>query len=62
LLLPLAPKITGLPHSGVPYFFLKQRYDTAQASELLYAHGVSCPPFKSYVQMIVDYATRHPEL
>lgn len=62
LLLPLAPKITGLPHSGVPYFFLKQSYDTAQASELLYAHGVSCPPFKSYVQMIVDYATRHPEL
>jgi nucleoside-diphosphate-sugar epimerase len=62
LLLPLAPKITGLPHSGVPYFFLKQSYDTAQASELLYAHGVSCPPFKSYVQMVVDYATRHPEL
>ena len=62
LMLPLAPKVTGLPHSGVPYFFLKQSYDTAQASKLLEAHGVSCPPFKSYVQTIVDYAARHPVL
>src|SRR5215813_5282446 len=28
LMLPLAPKITGLPHSAVPYFFLEQTYDT----------------------------------
>lgn len=62
LMLPLAPKITGLPHSGVPYFFLKQSYDTAQASRLLSQHGVSCPPFNRYVQAIVDYAARHPVL
>jgi thioester reductase-like protein len=62
LMLPLAPKITGLPHSGVPYFFLKQSYDTAQASQLLGPHGVSCPPFKSYAQTIVDFAKRHPVL
>ena len=59
LMLPLAPKITGLPHSGVPYFFLKQTYDTAQASELLKPHGISCPPFASYAGTIVDYAARH---
>ncbi|MGH9932960.1 MAG: SDR family oxidoreductase, partial [Pyrinomonadaceae bacterium] len=35
LMLPLAPKLTGLPHSAVPYFFLKQTYDTAQATALL---------------------------
>lgn len=62
LMLPLAPMITGLPHSGVPYFFLKQSYDTAQARQLLEPHGVSCPPFKSYAGTIVDYATRHPTL
>jgi thioester reductase-like protein len=60
LMLPLAPKVTDLPHSAVPYFFLKQTYDTAQATELLRPHNVSCPPFESYVKTIVDYATRHP--
>jgi nucleoside-diphosphate-sugar epimerase len=62
LMLPLAPKITGLPYSGVPYFFLKQSYDTAQASELLKPHGIFCPPFESYAGTIVDYAARHPVL
>src|SRR5207253_692028 len=28
LMLPLSPSITGLPHHGVPYFFLEQTYDT----------------------------------
>jgi nucleoside-diphosphate-sugar epimerase len=59
LMLPLAPKITGLPHSGVPYFFLKQTYDTVQATALLEPHGIRCPPFASYAATIVDYAARH---
>jgi thioester reductase-like protein len=62
LMLPLAPKLTGLPHSAVPYFFLKQTYDTAQATSLLKPHGISCPPFASYVEAIVDYVVRHPKL
>lgn len=62
LMLPLAPKITGLPHSAVPYFFLKQTYDTAEATALLKPHGIACPPFQTYVQTIVDYAARHPTL
>ena len=60
LMLPLAPKITGLPHSAVPYFFLKQTYDASQANKLLQPHGVSCPSFESYAGTIVDYAARHP--
>jgi thioester reductase-like protein len=60
LMLPLAPKITALPHSAVPYFFLKQTYDTAQATKLLAPHGISCPPFESYVKNIADYAALHP--
>ncbi|HEV7684569.1 MAG TPA: SDR family oxidoreductase [Pyrinomonadaceae bacterium] len=62
LMLPLAPKVTGLPHSAVPYFFLKQTYDVAQAAALLNPHGLACPPFESYVQTIIDYAVRHPTL
>ena len=62
LMLPLAPRITDLPHHGVPYFFLKQTYDTTQALQLLEPHGISCPPFESYVKTIVDYAARHPVL
>jgi thioester reductase-like protein len=62
LMLPLSPKITDLPHSAVPYFFLKQTYDTSQSTKLLAPHGVSCPPFKSYVKTIVDFAARHPAI
>ena len=62
LMLPLAPRVSGLPHSAVPYFFLKQNYDTTQASQLLKPHGISCPPFESYAGTIVDYAARHPVL
>ena len=31
LMLPISPALTGLPHSGVPYFFLTQTYDTSVA-------------------------------
>jgi hypothetical protein len=61
-MLPLAPRISDLPHSAVPYFFLKQTYDTAEATALLKPRGVTCPPFESYVDIVVDYATRHPVL
>jgi hypothetical protein len=60
LMLPPSPRITGLPHHAVPYFFVKQLYDTTQAQELLAPHGIRCPPFESYVDRIVDYARRHP--
>ena len=60
LMLPPAPRITGLPHHAVPYFFVKQLYDSTQAQHLLEPHGIRCPPFASYVDRIVDYAHRHP--
>ncbi|MBC8031443.1 MAG: SDR family oxidoreductase [Pyrinomonadaceae bacterium] len=62
LMMSVSPKLTGLPHTGVPYFFLKQAYDTAQARTLLEPRGISCPAFRSYVGAIVDYAARHPVL
>ena len=62
LTLSLSPRLTGLPHTAVPYFFLKQTYDTALAAELLAPYGVRCPPYPSYVRNIVDYAANHPAL
>src|ERR1051325_1509941 len=60
LMLPPSPKITGLPHNAVPYFFVKQLYDTSQAQQLLAPHGIRCPPFETYVDRIVDFARQNP--
>ena len=62
LMLPFSPALTGLPHSGVPYFFLEQTYDTTRSQELLAPHGIRCPPFSSYARALVDFVERHPKL
>jgi len=62
LMLPMAPKITGLPHSAVPYFFLEQTYDTTRAHELLEPHGIRCPSFENYVEALVNFVAEHPAL
>jgi len=62
LMLPFAPKITGLPHSAVPYFFLEQTYDTTRARELLEPSGVVCPRFPDYVGALVNFVAEHPNL
>lgn len=62
LMLPPSPKITGLPHSAVPYFFVKQLYDSTQAQALLAPHGITCPAFLSYVDNIIDFVKAHPHL
>lgn len=59
---PISPPITGLPHSGVPYFFIPQTYDTSVADELLSAHGITCPSFSSYVGNLVEFVEKHPKL
>ncbi|NNE97635.1 MAG: hypothetical protein HKN25_01310 [Pyrinomonadaceae bacterium] len=59
---PISPPFTGLPHSGVPYFFVPQTYDTTVCEEMLEPHGVACPPFKSYVSRLVEYVIEHPKL
>jgi thioester reductase-like protein len=62
LALPLSPTLTGLPHAGVPYFFLDQTYDTTLARSLLDAHGVRCPRFTDYVGTLIDFVSHHPRL
>jgi len=60
--LPLNERVTGLPRVGVPYFFLKQTYDTQRASALLAPHGVRCPRFPDYVSALIDFVERHPKI
>ncbi len=59
---PISPPITGLPHSGVPYFFIPQTYDTGVADKLLSAHGIECPAFETYVGNLVEFVEKHPKL
>jgi nucleoside-diphosphate-sugar epimerase len=62
LFLPFSPTITGLPHAGVPYFFLNQTYDTTRSRELLQTHAVNCPRFTDYVGALIKYVEQHPKL
>jgi thioester reductase-like protein len=62
LMLPFSPPITGLPHSGVPYFFLQQTYDTTLAQQLLEPNGISCPPFTSYIDALISFVEKNPKL
>ncbi len=58
----ISPPITGLPHHGVPYFFISQTYDTSLAGKLLKPHGVSCPNFATYVSNLLDLVEENPRL
>ncbi|MFL6466718.1 MAG: SDR family oxidoreductase [Pyrinomonadaceae bacterium] len=62
LMTPVSPPVTGLPHHGVPYFFLSQTYNTAVADALLEPHGLKCPNFGDYVGNLIDFVKKHPEL
>jgi thioester reductase-like protein len=62
LLSPISPPLTGLPHSAVPYFFLKQTYDTSVSAAMLGTHGLRCPPFDSYAKTLIDFVARHPTI
>jgi nucleoside-diphosphate-sugar epimerase len=62
LSLPVSPPITGLPLFGVPYFFLRQTYDTQVAGELLERHNIACPSFRDYVKNLLQFVGKNPKL
>ncbi|MGQ0540311.1 MAG: SDR family oxidoreductase [Blastocatellia bacterium] len=62
LMSPMSPTLTGLPHSGVPYFFLPQTYDTSVAASLLEPHELSCPGFRDYAVNLLNFVEKHPRL
>jgi thioester reductase-like protein len=57
-----SPPITGLPHSGVPYFFIDQTYDTTVANKLLEGHGIECPRFREYIGNLLKFVESRPAL
>jgi nucleoside-diphosphate-sugar epimerase len=58
----ISPAVTGLPHYGVPYFFISQTYDTAVMSDLLTPHLIACPRFDEYVANLLDFVDECPSL
>ena len=58
----ISPTLTGLPHSGVPYFFVSQEYDTSVADALLGPRGIRCPRFDEYAGNLVRFVRSHPDL
>ena len=58
----ISPSITGLPHSGVPYFFISQTYDTGVADKLLAPHRIACPGFEKYIGNLLDFVEENPGL
>lgn len=62
LSLRISPPLTGLPHHGVPYFFIAQTYDTSVANELLASHGIECPRFADYAGNLLDFVEDNPRL
>ncbi len=58
----ISPVVTGLPHHGVPYFFVSQTYDTTLADKLLAPHGIACPHFDAYVENLIDFVEENPML
>ena len=60
--LKVSPMMTGLPNSGVPYFFVPQTYDTALADEALKTHGITCPSFRTYAGNLLDFVDEFPRL
>lgn len=58
----ISPSMTGLPHAGVPYFFVSQSYDTRVANSLLGPYGVKCPSFREYAPNLLKFVVEHPTL
>lgn len=59
---PISPSLTGLPHMGVPYFFIPQTYDSGVCEALLEPHGIKCPSFSEYVGTLVRFVEEHPRV
>lgn len=55
-------RLLGIPWQSIPYMNQYTVYDTRNTEAALRGSGISCPPFKSYVQKMVDFVRAHPDL
>lgn len=56
---PIRALVGGVPPESLRYLSHRVRYDGTRSQELLGPHGVSCPPFASYVGPFVDFFRVH---
>ena len=54
-------KALGLPAEALDYLASHTTYSTANAVADLAGTGVTCPPFASYAETLLDYWVAHPE-
>jgi thioester reductase-like protein len=54
-------RLLGLPAEGLDYFASTTTYSTANTVAGLAGTGVSCPPFESYADRLLDFMVDHPE-
>lgn len=56
---PIRAIVGGIPPESLRYLNHSVLYDGTRTAELLGPHGVTCPPFASYVGPFVDFFRRH---
>jgi thioester reductase-like protein len=54
-------RLLGIPAEGLDYFASRTTYPTTNTVAALEATGLSCPPFASYSDTLLDYMVAHPE-
>jgi thioester reductase-like protein len=58
---PGAETLLGLPAEALDYFASPTTYDTTNTTTHLAASGLTCPPFESYAETLLDFMQAHPE-
>ena len=54
-------RLLGIPAEGLDYFASRTTYPTTNTVAALEGTGLSCPPFASYADTLLDYMIAHPE-
>jgi nucleoside-diphosphate-sugar epimerase len=54
-------RLLGIPAEGLDYFASRTTYPTTNTTAALEGTGLSCPPFASYADTLLDYMVAHPE-
>ncbi len=57
--MPLFSHVTRMPAQLVPYMYMRTKYDTTNASEILDRSGIKCPPIETYLEKLVRFFMLH---
>lgn len=55
-------RLMRIPASSIDYMVHPTRYGTARTRAFLEPAGIAVPPFRSYLDRLVGFARRHPEI